>query len=51
MPKKKPPKPRPKAGLTQKERFLEAAKKAESDETGAEFERAMRMLVKPKKAS
>lgn len=45
MPKKNKPKPRPKSKLTQKERFLEAAKRAESDETGAEFERAIRKIV------
>ena len=27
------------------ERFLEAAKKAEADETGAEFERAIRKII------
>lgn len=51
MPRKPKPKPKPRSNLTQKERFLEAAKKAESDETGTEFERAMKRIVPIKRAS
>jgi hypothetical protein len=32
----------------QSTRFIEAAKKAEADETGKKFERAFRKIVKPK---
>ena len=46
MPAKKPPDPKEKP---QKERFIEAAKKAGVDETGVEFERAMDKIVQPKK--
>lgn len=31
-------------------RFIEAAKKAEADESGADFERAINKIVPPKKA-
>ena len=41
--KKRPPKNRK---LSQKERFIEAARAAEADETGETFERAVRAIVK-----
>ena len=34
---------------SQRERFIEAARKVEADETGAKFERAFKKLVPPKK--
>jgi hypothetical protein len=45
MPAKKPPDPKEKP---QKERFIEAAKKAEVD--GDAFDRAVDRIAKPKKA-
>jgi hypothetical protein len=44
MPKKKPP---PKGEKPQKERFAEAVKSTGADESGREFERAMKKIVKP----
>lgn len=46
MPKKKPP---PKGEKPQKERFLEAAKSSGADESGKEFERAVKKIVLPAK--
>lgn len=46
MPKKAKSKPKPSRKLTQKERFIEAARKAEADETGETFERIIRDLVR-----
>lgn len=48
MPAKKPPNPNEKP---QKERFIEAAKNAGVDETGAEFERALGKIAPPVKPS
>ena len=42
MPAKKPP---PKDEKPQKQRFMEAAKAAEVDESGKEFERAVKKVV------
>ena len=41
--------PKPKKEKTQKERFIEAARKVGVDETGEEFERAIHRIVPPKK--
>jgi hypothetical protein len=38
-------KPKRKAGLTQKQRFIEAARYAEVDETGKTFERHVKVIV------
>jgi hypothetical protein len=46
MPAKKTP---PKDEKPQKQRFIEAAKKAGVDETGAEFDRAVGRIAAPKK--
>lgn len=46
-PKRKPPKAQA-ASKAQHTRFVQAAKEAEADETGAEFERAFRRIVPPK---
>ncbi len=46
MPRKKPPSPDEKP---QRERFIEAARKAGVDETGKEFERAFAKIVPPKR--
>ncbi len=51
MPKPKAePKPRPKnyQKLTAKQRFIEAARTVEADETGETFERAFEKLIPPK---
>jgi len=51
MPKPKAkPNPRPKNSpkLTAKQRFIEAARAAEADETGETFERAFEKIVPPK---
>ena len=45
MPAKKPP---PKDEKPQKQRFMEAAKAAEVDESGKAFERAVRKVVPPR---
>lgn len=47
--KKSPKKPKLKPSLTQKERFIEYAKKIGVDETGEEFERALDKVLPPKK--
>ena len=51
MPDKKPKAKKPKnyAKLPQKQKFVEAAKLAEADESGETFERAFRRVV-PKRA-
>lgn len=51
MPPKAKSKARPKnyRKLTQKQRFLEAARKAEADESGETFERRFKMIVPPAK--
>ena len=36
---------------SQSARFIEAAKKAEADETGKKFERAFKKIVRPNKPS
>jgi hypothetical protein len=46
-PKRKPPKPQA-ASKAQHKRFVEAAREAGADETGAEFERAFRKIVPSK---
>ena len=46
--KKPPQKPKLKPPLTQKERFIEYAKKIGVDETGEEFERALDKALKSK---
>jgi hypothetical protein len=46
MPKKSPPKKKPTRKLTQHERFIEAAKAAECDETGETFKKAIESIVK-----
>jgi|HubBroStandDraft_1064217.scaffolds.fasta_scaffold06578_4 hypothetical protein len=38
-----------KSKLAQSARFIEAAKKAEADETGKKFEQAFRRIMKPLK--
>jgi hypothetical protein len=43
-------KPKRKAGLTQKQRFIEAARKAEVDETGETFEHIFKRIVPPRTA-
>lgn len=48
MPAKKPPKADEKP---QRERFIEAARAAGMDETGAEFERAFAVIVPAKRAA
>ncbi len=45
--KRKPPKPQA-ASAAQHKRFVEAAREAGADETGAEFERLFRKIVPPK---
>lgn len=46
MPKEKDkPKPKVNRKLSQKERFIEAARAAEADETGETFERAIDKLL------
>lgn len=54
MPERKPKqKRRPKnyAKLSQKQKFLEAAKQAEADESGETFERVFKKLVKQRVGS
>ena len=49
MPEKKAkPKKKPDRKLSQKERFIEAARNAEADETGDTFECAFKKIVPPK---
>ena len=50
MPKKKVPTKKPKgyAQLSQKDKFLAAAKKFEADETGETFLRSFKTIAKPK---
>lgn len=45
------PKPQPKnyPKLTAKQRFIEAARAAEADETGETFERAIGKIIPPKR--
>jgi len=43
--KKAKPKKKPSRKLSQKERFIEAAREAEADETGKTFERALSRIV------
>lgn len=51
MPKEKAkPKPKVNRKLSQKERFIEAARAAEADETGETFERTFGKIVPPKKS-
>jgi hypothetical protein len=48
------PKRKPKPKLSDKEqseRFKEAARKAEADESGEEFERAFRKIVPPRRSA
>jgi hypothetical protein len=46
MAEKKPkPKPKQKPKLSQKQRFIEAARAAETDESGEPFERALKSLL------
>ena len=47
MPAKKPP---PKDEKPQRERFMEAAKDVQADESGKEFERAVKKVVPPAKS-
>jgi hypothetical protein len=49
MPHKPKPKPKRKSGMTQKQRFIEAAKSAEVD--GDAFERVFNEIVPPKRAT
>ena len=42
--------PKPKKEKSQKQQFIEAARKVGVDETGEEFERAIRQIVPRKKA-
>lgn len=50
MPKpKQKAKPKYKPGLTQKQRFIEAAKAVEADATGEEFRRLFETIVEPAK--
>ena len=53
MPKKKAPAKKPKnyAKLSQKEKFLAAAKEFEADETGKTFLRSFKAIAKPKAKS
>jgi hypothetical protein len=46
MPKKKPPDPNEKP---QRDRFIETARDIGVDESGAEFERALKKIAPPKK--
>lgn len=50
MPKKKAPAKKPKnySRLSQKEKFMEAAKMFEADETGETFDRAFKTIAKHK---
>jgi hypothetical protein len=50
MPRKKPKAKRPKgyAKLSQKEKFIAAAKEFEADETGETFLRSFKTIAKPK---
>ena len=50
MPKKQPPKAKPKIKGTssQKERFIEYAKEVEADESGEKFERALGKIMPEK---
>ncbi|MBO6669610.1 hypothetical protein [Parvibaculum sp.] len=48
MPEKKAkPKKKPDRKLSQKERFIEAARAAEADETGETFERTIEKIIPP----
>jgi hypothetical protein len=47
--KPKPKKPKGYAKLSQRQKFLAAAKAAEADDTGETFERAMQMLAPAKR--
>lgn len=53
MPVKKPKAKKPKnyANLSQKQKFIEAAKQAETDESGETFERAVGTIVRRKTTS
>lgn len=52
MPKEKDkPKPNVNRKLSQKERFIEAARATEADESGETFERAMTAVVKPARSN
>lgn len=52
MPEKKvKPKKKPSRKLSQKERFIEAARNAEADETGETFERVIAKIVPPQDGS
>ncbi len=52
MPKEKDkPKPKVNRKLSQKERFIEAARAADADETGETFQRALGKIVPPKDVS
>lgn len=48
MPAKKPP---PKDEKPQKQRFEEAAREAQADESGRQFERAVKKIVPPAQKS
>jgi hypothetical protein len=51
MPKKKSPAKKPKnyAKLSQKEKFMAAAREFEADQTGETFLRSFKTIAKPKK--
>lgn len=50
MPEKKAkPKKKPDRKLSQKERFIEAARNAEADETGKTFEKTVGLIVRSRK--
>lgn len=49
--KKVKPKKKPSRKLSQKERFIEAARTAEADETGETFEHAFKKIVPSKQSS
>lgn len=50
MPRKEKPKKKVKAGLTQKERFIEYARDRDADESGETFEKSLKKIL-PKKSS
>ena len=48
MPQKKPPRKKPKQKLSQKEKFIEYAREVGVDESGEDFERALKRIVNKK---
>ncbi len=50
MPPKPKVKKKPNPKLTQKERFIAAARAAECDESGQTFDKAIKKIIKPQKS-